>query len=142
MGAKWVRVASAPLPAGISFRFRAGQQWAPGDLDDGRHAVLVDDQVLAELRSDQMLRVEEVSAPEGRGDEEPIHLPTRLFIDPKDLALERLKAVRQENEALKAQAELAKLEAENAALRAAAEAKPEGKAKRPASDTPSGGPAK
>ncbi len=115
--ATWVKVAATPLPKGISARYRAGRGWPAGDLDE-QAPVLVDDDVLRELKADQMLRVEKTSAPSGAsGDVEPLHLPVRLAIDPAQAALDKLERLRAENEALKAQGEIAKLEAENARLR-------------------------
>lgn len=127
MGTTWVQVAAAPLPQGITHRHRAGRGWAPGELDD-QTPVLVDDAALAELERDGLLRVRRLSEEQAREagvpkDAEVISPPQRLPIAPEDAALERLERLKRENAALKAQKEIADLEAENERLRREAQAK-------------------
>lgn len=123
-GNTWVKVASAPLGAGLKARFRAGKPWPPGELD-AQPAVLVDDAVLAELEADEMIRVKVLDkAPKGvPEDAEVLHLPTRLQVDIGASAQDRAKALKAENEAMQAQLDLEKLETENARLKEAIAAK-------------------
>jgi len=126
-GNTWVQVASAPLGAGLSARFRAGRGWPPGELD-AQPPVLVDEAVLAELEGDGMLRVRRLDkAPKGAAeDAEVLHLPTRLPVDLGAAAQDRAKALKAENEAMQAQLDLEKLETENARLKEALAAKASG----------------
>lgn len=118
----WVKVASAPLAAGLTNRFRAGRAWPPGDLD-AQTPVFVDDDVLKELKADEMLRVEKVSAPPNGDESQMLRLPQRMAVDPQAAAVERLERAKRENEALKAHDEATQLEAENDRIRAKQEGK-------------------
>lgn len=133
MGTHWIKVATSPLPKGIPSRMRAGRAWSPGEID-AQTAVLVDDEVLKELESDERLRVKHVSAPAHAEGAEVLRLPQRLFIDPKEAALEKLAKAKRENDALKAMTEIAEIEAENDKLRKAHDA--HGKAKHPNDERP------
>lgn len=127
MGTQWVQVAAAPLPQGISHRYRAGRGWPQGELDE-QTPVLVDAAALAELERDGLLRVRRLSEAQAREsgapkDAEVLSPPQRLPIAPEDAALEKLARLKRENAALKAEAEAAELEAENAKLRAKLESR-------------------
>lgn len=110
----WVKVSHSD-PASDRL-YRAGRAWYKAG--DEQPPVHVDDDVLKELEADKRLRVQRASGPEDAADPhaEPLKLPQRVVaqIDP----VARLEQLRKENEALKAQDEIARLEKENAELRA------------------------